>query len=182
MANSAPQPPVEAEAPKGPAFRKAHERDDRIAAEVKNYAKMFPAAGERLIARKLGISRKVLRNHYMPELELGRFELIASLASQEIMLAMDAAAAKPGPNGEEPKVKGCPYARRNVLNKMGGWGAPGAAFDSEDEGDRPAASGIVDLSKLTREEKVLYGRLAAKLAGVDPDSIPVPGAAANDGD
>jgi hypothetical protein len=145
-------------------------RDEAIAQRVRVEAKLFPPAGERLLARRLGITAKILRDHYGPELELGRGELIASLASQEIALAMDAAAGQPK-DGNAPVAKGDPNARRWVLTKMGGWinksihehsGPDGAPIQHE-----------VDLTKFSAEDLTNYGRLAAIHAGVDPDTIPV---------
>lgn len=138
---------------------------EALRARVRSLAKAFPPHSEHLLARMIGISKPTLREHFLAELEGGRAELIASLAGQEIALAMDANAK--GPDGN-PIAKGDPAARRFVLIKMGGWvnfhqvevGPPGA-FEA----------GPVDLSRLTEEELEQYGRLSAIAEGRDPDAL-----------
>lgn len=178
MSGKALETPVEAETAKDavvvatpePYFAgRAYERDENVAREVRTLAKLFPPAGERLLARRLGITITILRDHYAPELELGRGELIASLASQEVALAMDASAGVDTP-GKPAVAKGDPHARRWVLTKMGGW-VTKQMHEVSGPGGGPILNATIDLSKLNHEQLTAYGRLSAIVAGIDPDTI-----------
>lgn len=161
-------PPLEAEPPRKRG-NPGYEREESLAPKIRNLAKFYPPAGERLLARMVGISRKVLRTHYAAELELGRAELVASLAAQEIALAMDASATE-GKNGQPAIVRGDPQARRFVLTKMGGWNNR-MLVDVTVEDEGPKAVGDIDLRRLNAEQLAQYGYLSAIAAGVDPDTI-----------
>lgn len=145
-------------------------RDEALAQRVKVESKLFPPAGERLLARRLGITQHILRVYYAPELETGRAELMATLAAQEIALAMDASAAHPK-NGQAAVAKGDPSARRWLLTKMGGWVSTNKVEVSGPEGG-PIEHRNVDLTKFNAKDLADYGRLAAIASGIDPNTIP----------
>jgi hypothetical protein len=179
MADVAPLPPPEAEAGSRPhgtppgagIVRPAHGgqignppyvRDEALALRVRNESKLFPPAGERLLARRLGVTQHILRTYYAPELETGRGELMATLAAQEIALAMDAKSAV---------AKGDPSARRWLLTKMGGWVSTNKVEVSGPEGG-PIEHRNIDLTKFNAKDLADYGRLAAIAHGIDPNTIP----------
>lgn len=125
--------------------------------KARTLAKAFPPAGEYMIARMMGISRDTLRRHFADDMEMGRAELIASVASQVIARALNA-------NAES--AKGDLKAQMKVLEKLGGWNTR-VELTGRDGG--PIEH--VDLSRLNAEQLEQYGRLSAIAAGMDPDLI-----------
>lgn len=125
--------------------------------KVRTLAKAFPPAAEHYIARLMGIHRTTLREHFADDLELGRAEMLAAVASQFINRALDAAA---------PTAKGDSDAQKYILARLGGWSSK-VELSGRDGG--PIEH--VDLSRLSPEDLANYGRLSAIAAGVDPDSI-----------
>jgi hypothetical protein len=126
---------------------------------VRDYAKVFPPAGERYIARLMGISRNTLRDHFADDLELGRAQMLASVGSQLINGALNAAS---------PLAKGDRDLQKFIMARLGGWSTK-VDLTNRDPGQTDDE--LVDLSLLTEEEFELYGRLAAKAQGVDPDVL-----------
>lgn len=136
-----------------------HERTDALAAKVRENARtLLPAAQ---VAASCRMSRATLYKYYRAELDQGRAETLSVIAAQEVKVAM---------SGNSQEIKGEADSRRFVLSRMLGLmtreNAPPES--GSDEGD--IAAGI-DLSRLTPEELIIYGRLSAKAAGYDPDEI-----------
>lgn len=142
---------------------------DEMRQEVRTLAKAFPLHGEHHIAQLVGIGRSTLRDHLGEEMKIGRAEMLAVIAAQMIQRAIDANAV--GPDGTLI-AKGDLDAQKFVLARLGGWttkvdiGTPGMPG-----GGAPRREDEPDLSRLTDEELELYGRLAAKAEGLDPDII-----------
>lgn len=135
-----------------------HERTDELAQKVKETARtLLPVA---FVASQCGMAWSTLYKYYRKELDQGRSETLSVIAAQEVKQAMS------GPSAE---IKGDPESRRFVLSRMLGLMSREPPAPEPEPGEDPATG--IDLSMLTAEELTTYGRLSAKLAGVDPDSI-----------
>jgi hypothetical protein len=133
--------------------------------KVKAIARLFPVHGEHYIARMVGISRDTLRRHFADDMLLGRAEMLAGIASQMIHRAMDADAV--GPDGR-PVAKGDIEAQKYILARLGGWTTK---VEFGEKAAMPFGAPAPDLSNLTQDELEIYGRLAAKAEGLDPDDV-----------
>lgn len=151
-------------APKGRWGNVAHQRDEAVAAKVRQYAKMFPMHGEHFIAAKLGMHRETLRKYYAEDIHVGRADLIIGVASQVISRALDADAVDA--NTGQPVARGDLDAQKFILARMGGWTTK-VELTGKDGG--PIEQ--VDLSNLTPDQLREYGRLAAIARGLDPDEV-----------
>lgn len=132
--------------------------------KVRTLAKAFPVHGEHMIARLAGFSRGTLRTHFAEDMEHGRAEMLAGVASQMISRALDEERL----DAEGRKIaRGNLDAQKFILARMGGW------TTKVDVGDQAALpfGGRVDLSRLTDEQLEDYGRLAAIAEGLDPEDL-----------
>ena len=109
---------------------------------VRTYAKAFPPCAQHYIARLLGVSVDTLQKYFHADLEMGRAELIASCAAQEIAYALDA---------DSKLAKGNQSARQFVLMKMGMWGRP----DPASPGGGAPEEETFDLTNVPTDAKVL---------------------------
>lgn len=144
-----------------PPFQPTEEQRQR----VRTLAKAFPVHGEHLIARMAGFSRNTLRQHFAEDMELGRAEMLAGVASQVISRAMDE--EKVDPNTGLKIARGNLDAQKFILARMGGWTTK---VDMGEQASTPYG-GRVDLSRLSNEQLEEYGRLAAIAEGLDPEDI-----------
>jgi hypothetical protein len=144
-------------APRGHFGNPAFVPTDDQRAKVRTLAKAFPPAAEHFIARLIGIERTTLRKYFADDLELGRAEMLAAVASQFINRALDAAA---------PTAKGDSDAQKFILARLAHWSSK-VEMTGRDGG--PIET--IDLSRLNAEQLAAYGRLAAIASGVDPDTI-----------
>lgn len=114
-------------------------------AQVRQLAKAFPKGGERYIARLIGIDRQTLRKHFADELELGRAEMLAAVASQFINRALDE--GKVDDKGQTI-AKGNLDAQKFILARLGGWSTK-VEHSGPDGGAIPTT---FDLGKLAPEQ------------------------------
>ena len=131
---------------------------------VRTLAKAFPVHGEHLIARMAGFSRDTLRKYFAEDMEQGRAEMLAGVASQLISRALDE--DKVGPDGKKI-ARGNLDAQKFILARMGGWTTK---VDVGEQAKLPYG-GSVDLSRLSDEQLAEYGRLAAIAEGLDPEGL-----------
>lgn len=114
---------------------------------ARHLAKGFPPAGERFIARLMGISRDTLRLHFADDMELGRAEMLAAVATQFINRAIDVEAKSPD---GKLLAKGDPDNQKFILARLAGWSSK--IEHSGPEGG-PIETKFFDLSNLTLEQK-----------------------------
>lgn len=112
--------------------------------------------GQREIAALTGINRSTLQAHYREEMDKGRSEVLAAIAAQEVKAAIDG----------DHTAKGSAESRRFVLVRNL-WNKQLVEHSGPDGGPIE----VVDLTRLSKEELELYGRLAARAEGLDPDTI-----------
>lgn len=142
-------------APPGRFGNVAHRYDPEVAAQVRQYAKLFPLHGEHHIAAKLGMHRDTLRKYYADDIAVGRADMLIGVASQVVARAL---------NSEAEGVKGDLDAQKFILARLGGW-----TTKVELTGREGGPVEHVDLSNLTPEQLHEYGRLAAIARGLDPE-------------
>lgn len=130
-------------------------------AQVRNLAKAYPPEGEHLLAHRMGISRATLRKYFYDDLMTGRSELVGSVGAQMAAGAM---------NKDSEVSKGDYKRMRYVLDKYCSTGEKHVSR-MELTGKNGGPIETVDLSRLNAEQLEAYGRLAATVAGVDPDTI-----------
>lgn len=113
--------------------------------KVLQYARVM---NQDMIAAALDLSVDTLQRHYRKELDAGRREAVAAVGAKLLSRAL----------------AGHPACMIYYLKTQGKWtqriehvGADGKPIE------------FIDLSRLSDEELDLYGRLAAKVAGIDPD-------------
>lgn len=124
---------------------------------VRTLAKAFPEHTNKYIALLMGFSESTLKKHFRHDLDYGRAEMGASIAAQVISAALDANA---------PTAKGDRDLQKFVLARRFGWSTA-----KEEEDKRGQTPGVVDLSKLSKEDLALYGRLAAIAEGLNPEEV-----------
>jgi hypothetical protein len=133
-----------------PPFEPTQEQRDR----VRTLAKAFPAHARHYIARLLSISVATLDRHFHDDMELGRAEMLASVAAQVVNRAMNAA---------HETAKGDLDAQKFILARLGGWSTK-LEVTGKDGG--PVQFKDFDLSSLTEEEKrLLLGTVDKLLDG-----------------
>ena len=146
-------------APKGrfgqPAFVPTEDQREK----VRTYAKVFPVHGEHYIARLIGVSRDTLRRHFAEDMELGRAQMLAGIGSQMINRAQ---------NADAETAKGDLDAQKFILARLGGWTTK---VEIGDRAREPFGGPGPDLSRLSHEELLEYGRLSAIAEGLDPEEV-----------
>lgn len=134
-----------------------HQRSDEIARKVRENARtLIPV---RYVAAAAGVALRTMYRHYREELDQGRAETLTVIAAQEVKQAM---------SGPSMEIKGDPDSRRFVISRMLGMLNQERPPEIGPEGPSDEE---IDLSRLTAEEFAIYGRITAKLHGLDPDSI-----------
>jgi hypothetical protein len=141
------------------------------AARARQLAKAFPPAGERHIARLMGIGYQTLRRHFADDLELGRAEMLAAVGAQMVNRAIDANATD---SEGKPIVKGDLDAQKFILARLGGWSTK---VEHSGAGGGPIRT--FDLSNLSDDQKdallpIIDQLLAATGEVVDAEFSEVP--------
>lgn len=134
--------------------------------QVRDLAKKFPYHGQKHIAAIVGIARSTLNVHLSEELELGRAEMLAAIATQVIARALDVDARDANGN---LIAKGDLDAQKFILARLGGWTTKVDINPAKGGGE--AQAGLPDLSQFSDADLAEYGRLAAIAEGLDPDDV-----------